>query len=254
MVDAVPIPEKTDTYCPVPHGWLLDRTLDACEAQLPVKLRKASYGLNQGGNQLFAVLYFEALKKDADLSLVIGCRNSYNKTLTGAICGGAGAFVCDNLAISGTSFTFFRRHTANALRDLETLVDDGVSICWDQFVRTEEELESFNQVEMADDDVFAALGVMCCRELIGSNQMNAARRYWEKPPHEEHEERNLFSFYQAVTSTLRTTPASRMRTVHADLHRCALDLHQAGGNGWSVPDEPEPVPAALPVPVIAEAK
>jgi len=237
VVDAIPLPEKTDTYCPVPHGWMLDKTLDACEKHLPVRLRKAEYGLNMGGNQLFAVLYFEALKQDADLSLVIGCRNSYNKTLTGAVCGGAGAFVCDNLAFSGDSFTFFRRHTPNALQDLEKLIDDGVGICWDQFCKTEAQLETFNQVEMKDDDVFAALGVMTCRGLIGSTEMNRARRYWEKPPHEEHEGRNLFSFYQSVNHALKGAAANRVMKAHSDLHRFAVDLQQVDGNVWAIPGE-----------------
>ena len=60
-----------------------------------------------------------------DYGLVIGLRNSHDKSFPASIALGSGVFVCDNLAFSA-EVTIARRHTRFIERDLPRVVHTAV--------------------------------------------------------------------------------------------------------------------------------
>jgi hypothetical protein len=62
---------------------------------------------------------------DRGYSLLLGLRNSHDKSFQSSIAIGERVFVCDNLAFHG-KYVATRRHTTHILRDFPKMVDDGM--------------------------------------------------------------------------------------------------------------------------------
>jgi hypothetical protein len=71
---AVPVPEPTESYHPVPYG----RFVEEVELHVPrfgLKIQSEAFALAKGGNQMFGVLTCVNGKSAADYALAIGVRS-----------------------------------------------------------------------------------------------------------------------------------------------------------------------------------
>ena len=84
-----------------------------------------AHALWQDGRRYFGLLEVHNGAAHDDYSLVIGLRNSHDKSFPAAIGLGSGVFVCDNLAFSA-EVTIARRHTRFIERDLPRVVHTAV--------------------------------------------------------------------------------------------------------------------------------
>ncbi len=220
------IPAPTDSYQPVGHQHLVDRAKCLFVERLGYEVAAEGYGLARDGAQMFGVLRFEAPDKRKPWGPVVGLRNSYDKTLSVGIATGACVFVCDNLAFSGSALTLMRKHTSNVLEDLDGLLGDAAAKAGTQYQALDEELRSFKGVPLSLDQGFAELGVLFGRKTIQATQFTAAVRAWENPEHSAHSRKDLYCWYQAVTSVLRRAAPGRALAQHTALHDHALALRR----------------------------
>ena len=98
---AIPVPEQTRTYTPVPNEelWkMLQRTAEMRGLQLS----EPQMGVAHKGQRLFGVADITNQDHlDEEVRLTLGFRNSYNRTLSVGVCFGSKVFVCDNMCFSG---------------------------------------------------------------------------------------------------------------------------------------------------------
>ena len=80
----------------------------------------------EDGARYFGLLQVVNGSHPEDFGLVVGLRNSHDKSFPAGLVVGASVFVCDNLSFSG-EVTFERKHTANMLRDLSWMISETVS-------------------------------------------------------------------------------------------------------------------------------
>src|ERR1041385_4167691 len=125
-VFAVPTPPATSTYVPLSYESFLTRI----EKQLAVEgmiIKEEHLALSNNGQRMFGLLGLEMPGTEHKAyRLVLGLRNSYDKTVSTAVCIGANVFVCDNLSFNG-EVTFTRKHTVNLMRDLSWLIVETIS-------------------------------------------------------------------------------------------------------------------------------
>lgn len=106
-IQAVQVPNNTDTYEAIPHIDIIDMIMDCSDRNnLPVK--SAQYGMTKDGNRMFGVINFDIGSVEG-MSWSMGFRNSYDKSMAAGICAGQKVFVCDNMAFSG-EFNVTRKH------------------------------------------------------------------------------------------------------------------------------------------------
>lgn len=77
---AVPVPEPTDSYHPVPYR----RFVEEVELHIPrfgLTVTSSQFALAREGRQMFGVLTCANGKPDADYGVAIGVRNSYDRSL-----------------------------------------------------------------------------------------------------------------------------------------------------------------------------
>ena len=212
----IPIPEETPTYKPVSHYDLATNLAEVSGTLLrDYQLEKSQYGLARDGNQLFGV---HTYRNGSDsMGLSIGFRNSYDKSMSVGIAIGASVFVCDNLALTG-EIAIARKHTANVWQDLEELIITTIYRSQNNFTRIVEDAQVMQGQHLSDNDAYRLIGLMYGNGIISPRQIPVVKKEWLTPQHDAFEDRNTWSFYNAVTEALKTAPPTQIMERHIALH------------------------------------
>ena len=99
----------------------------------------------------------------------------------------------------------------------------------DHFYDMTQDLDSFRGIQMSEEQVGAALGVMYARRQLRSSEVIKALDYFRCAPHPEHRTGDLFGFYQGVNHALKAASPYRAMDAHAQLHDFAIDLREMDG-------------------------
>ena len=213
----IPLPKETRTYKPVSHYDLAVNLGEVSGGLLRgYQLDKAQYGLAREGNQMFGIhTYRNGISSSMGLS--IGFRNSYDKSMSVGIAIGASVFVCDNLALTG-DIAIMRKHTANVWNDLEELTITTIYRSQHNFTKIVEDAEIMRGRYLSNDDAFRMIGLMYGNDIISPRQIPVVKREWLNPTQPDFEERNVWSLYNAVTESLKSSPPNKIMEKHIALH------------------------------------
>ena len=213
----IPEPVLTKTYQPVSHGDLADTVRRVGEDILhDFSFHKEQYGLAKDGNQMFGIHTYK--NHSDEMGLSIGFRNSYDKSLAIGLAMGASIFVCDNLAFTG-DVTSFRKHTANVLVDIEKLILSTIYSHKSNYYEIQEEAETLKQRTVTNDRAFSLMGQLYGKGILTPRQLPIVKDEWLSPTYEDFNPRTMWSFYNAVTKGLKTTPPRQIMEKHIKLHR-----------------------------------
>lgn len=215
QVEGIPIPAATKTYSPIHHLDIVDIMIPTALDLTGMTLRKEMFGVARKGSQFFFLLSFE--NGNEEMGFSVAGRNSYDKSIKVGIGIGASVFVCDNLALSG-DITIMRKHTGNALEDLK---DQAVTTLYrnkGNFDRIVEDATKMKKIAVSDDEAFAFLGMLYGRDLLLPRQFTQCLDEWKAPQHEEFKPKNMWSLYNCVTETLKSTPPGKVMENHRMLH------------------------------------
>jgi len=213
----IPLPPETRTYKPVSHYDLAVNLADISNGLLRgYELEKSQFGLARDGNQMFGMMIYRNGVSDS-MGLSIGFRNSYDKSMSVGIAIGASVFVCDNLCLTG-DIAIMRKHTQNIWSDLEELTITTIYRSQHNFHRIVEDSEVMRSRYLANDDAFKLLGLMYGNDIITPRQIPVVKNEWLKPGHDEFSDRNVWSFYNAITEALKSTPPNKIMEKHIALH------------------------------------
>jgi len=113
----IPVPRVTRTYQPVSNEQLLDM-LKVTTSRYDLQLENPQFGTSNNDQRLFGT--YEIVNHDHfgnQVRLMLGFRNSYDKSLSVGVCFGSKVFVCSNLVFTaytdetGITGNAFHRHT-----------------------------------------------------------------------------------------------------------------------------------------------
>ena len=221
-LDLIPMPEPTESYVPVSHYHLADKFLTISQDILrDYVLIGENYGIARQGNQLFAVLKFKSEKSDMGLSIAF--RNSYDRSMAIGMAIGAMVFICDNLALSG-EIVVMRKHTKNVWTELEETAIATIYKSQKNYEQIKADAEAFKALPMENMEAFQLMGVLFGNNIISPRQMMVLKSEWLKPRYEEFRSRNLWSFYNAGTESLKSSPPSSIMEKHVRLHNSILKM------------------------------
>lgn len=131
---AIPVPEATRTYTPVPNEELWNMLSRTAELK-GLKLGVPQMGVAHKGQRLFGVADITNQDHlDDEVRLIIGFRNSYDKTLSVGVCFGSKVFVCDNMCFSGYTSEgedavgqVHKRHHSDVWDGLQVKLEEAMS-------------------------------------------------------------------------------------------------------------------------------
>jgi len=213
---AIPLPQETRTYKPVAHHELATMLGAIASDLLPeFELVNTQFGLARDGQQLFGV---HTLKNGSSaMGLSIGFRNSYNKSLSVGIAVGSTVFVCDNLCLHG-DVTVLKKHTLNVVASIESLALSAIYKSRSAFNQIQTDAEVMKGIPMSDDEAYRTIGLLYGNGIITPRQIPVVKNEWLTPSHDDFEERNLWSFYNSVTESLKSSPPQSIMERHLNLH------------------------------------
>jgi hypothetical protein len=201
VIDMAPTPEATDSWVPIPHAELLGR-VEETVTRGGMWVVNQAHGLTHDGDRYFGMLQVANGKSHEDYGLVIGVRNSHDKTFPAALCLGAGVFVCDNLSFSG-EVKLARRHTRFVRRDLPQVINRAVGMLTDHRQKQDVRIEAYKECPISDqrshDIVINALD---CGAVPATKIPHVLKEY-RNPQHEEFRRRTVWSLFNAFTEVLK---------------------------------------------------
>lgn len=197
----VTLPRRTATWQPIPHHDLLTLV----ESTLPrygMQVVEQAHAITHDGMRYFGLLQIANGSNHPDYSWVLGLRNSHDKRLPAGLVLGSQVMVCDNLSFHG-EIQIARKHTTGILRDLPGLVHDAVSKLSHNWHRQDRRIERFKETELtslkAHDLTIRALD----EAVICGSMIPKVLQEYRQPRHPEFRPRNLWSYHNAMTETLK---------------------------------------------------
>ena len=194
---AVPVPNSTSSYRPVPYS----RLVEEVELHVPrfgLTVQSSAFALARDGNQMFGVLSCTNGHADGDYALAIGLRNSYDRSLAVGMASGVRVFVCDNLAFSG-EIQMSRKHTAHVFRDLPDLIYRMLSNLTVLKARTDDEIAHMKVRELPQALAHHLMIQAVKGGVITASRLPLVIEAWEVPVHEEFRPRTAWSLFNAFT-------------------------------------------------------
>lgn len=216
QLDLVKVPEETDSYVPVSHYHLADKLVNiSCDILRDYVLVGENYAVARQGNQMFAALKFQ--REQSDMALSIAFRNSYDRSMSLGLAIGASVFVCDNLMLQG-DIVIMRKHTKNVWHELEDLAITTLYKSQKTFDQIVADTTVLKRQRLQNDEAFMFMGLLLGYNIISMRQVTVLKDEWLHPSHPEFEERNMWSFFNAATESLKSCPPVSIMEKHAQAY------------------------------------
>ena len=183
----VATPDRTQTWVPIPHATLLDGVQHALEGA-GLSVVHEAHALARDGNRFFGLLELrDPTATDGDFGLVVGVRNSHDRSFPAGLVVGSNVFVCDNLAFSG-EVRLDRKHTVHIARDLPQLIASAVGRLGTLRHHQEERFATYRQHEIGDATAHDLVVRALDARVIPAARVPLVLKEWRTPRHAEFKE------------------------------------------------------------------
>ena len=199
---AIPTPEPTATWRPIPHVELVDM-LDRVLNHFSMHIREEQFALRRDGSVLFGVLQL-AWGETQDGVAALGLRTANNKTMSLQICAGLSVFVCDNMCFRGDMIALKRKHTARL--NLKEELTGALIRFQDHFVRLTDEIKGLKERWIADMEAKALMHDVFTQGLMPVRLLPDVSNQYFEPTIEAFEARNAWSLHNAFTGAAKAMP------------------------------------------------
>ena len=226
---SAPVPDKTDSYTPIPHKAIIQNTGDVL-INLGFKIKKTIYRSSLDGF-VGQGEYHLQYGDDNEMNLMVAWQNSYNKLISFKYAVGAHVIVCSNGVVAGDLGAYRRKHTGDADQEafgkMESYLGEAASI-FDQLVKDREQLK---RIDLSPRQMAEMMGRMFIQEqIITSTQINIMKRELEKPTYDYGVPvENAWSLYNYATHAFKEDSPRNWLKRHIDLHKFFSDEFMSGG-------------------------
>ncbi len=201
-IQAVRTPDSTESWQPIGHAFLVDRVQNQIEEN-GWKIQDSYHSLHRYGLRYFGLFHIENTGVDnSERGTILGLRNSHDKCFPAGLCMGNAPFVCSNLIFTN-EVVLARRHTKNILRDLNQVIARTLGAMTGTWANDEKRIEAYKGYELdnahANDLVIRSFQ----SGAISKAKIADVVEQWQKPEHEDFEDRNMHSLYNAFTHVLK---------------------------------------------------
>lgn len=204
-LDKMEAPQGTDTWKPISHGRMLGLVEGAVE-KMGLHVVEQAHGVTAEGRRYFGLLQLQNGKNPDDYTLIVGVRNSTNKSLSAGLAVGSQVFVCDNLAFSA-DVVLGRKHTVNIDQDLPGLVLGAVEKLGGLRARQDARIEAYKTTEMTDMQAHDLVIRGFDKEIYTATRIPRILAEWREPRHPEFRAgRNAWRLFNAVTEIAKDSP------------------------------------------------
>jgi len=221
-VEKVNTPRATETWTPIPHIQLITQVEHAIKSN-HLSVGTFAHSLSHNGARYFGLMEITNPDNAEDYCLVLGLRNSHDKTFPAGIVAGASIFICDNLSFSG-EVKLARKHTRFIVRDLPNIVQQGIGRLMEKWHDQSTRFNAYKHHAIDDtqahDIIIRATDVGVCSNRL----IPAVLKEWREPRHDVFQQRNVWSLFNSFTEALKETSLPELPKRSEALHGL-LDSH-----------------------------
>ena len=199
-----PTPERTNTWVPVAHSRLLELAQSTIEAQ-GYSVTNESHGLWGEGARYFGLFELANGHAADDYSLVLGLRNSHDKTFPASLALGSQVLVCDNLSFFG-EVVLTRRHTRFIERDLPGIVTQAVGRLSEMRIQQADRIDAYKEKRIRDRTAHDLMVRAVDSRVIPVTQLPLVVKEWREPSHDKFTEngRSVWRLFNAFTESFKS--------------------------------------------------
>ena len=215
------LPARTDSYSPVPHSFFLDTVNNEINdaGGLVVTGQRVYSSLN--GQKLvgFTSVKHQGLETDPDfgLEMMIGYKNSYDKSMSAALVAGVSVMICSNGCIGGDMVTFIRKHTGTIQEELSVKVQEAIKSMKEGFGNLVLEIDIMKDYQLTAKQKAELMGVMYFEEnMVTPNQLSVIKKEMETSEHFKGD--SLWDLYNNVTESFKSSHPLTHIEDHIKLH------------------------------------
>ena len=202
QLSALATPPRTRTWVPIAHDCLL-AGVEQSLSHSGLSIVSEAHGLTRDANRYFGLLQVANGTDADDCSLVLGIRNSHDRSLPAGLVVGASIFICDNLSFSG-EIRLARKHTVHVERDLPQLIDRAVGQLGDLRRTQEQRFAAYRTHELTDAQAHDLVVRAIDARVVPTTKVPEVLREWRQPRHAEFREgRTAWRLFNAFTETLK---------------------------------------------------
>jgi hypothetical protein len=161
-----------------------------------------AHSLSHDGQRYFGLMEIHNQRQHDDYALVLGLRNSHDKSFPAGIVAGATVFVCDNLSFSG-EVKFARKHTRFINRDLPHLIGRAVGQLSEKWHQQDQRISSYKTHQLDDEEAHDLIIRSVDLGVCANSYIPDVLQEWRKPRHEAFEARNVWSLFNSFTEALK---------------------------------------------------
>jgi hypothetical protein len=202
QLQSVETPLATETWMPIPHFALLGGVQAQIEQQ-GLHVVAEAHALAREGARYFGMLQLTNGSNPDDYGLVVGLRNSHDKSFPAGVLAGIAPFVCDNLVFSG-EVVIGRKHTKYIMDDLSNLISRAVGRLGDLRRSQDERVLAYKHTGISDTQAHDIVVRALDAAVVPVTRVPAVLKEWRTPSHPEFAEgRNAWRLFNAFTETMK---------------------------------------------------
>jgi hypothetical protein len=188
---------------PIAHHRLLEQVEDSLTG-VGLKVIHEAHALSADQHRYFGLLEVANGQEHNDYGLVLGLRNSHDKSFPAALVVGAGIFICDNLSFSG-EISISRRHTRFIERDLPGLVQLAVGRLGDLRGLQDQRIANYKSTKLSHMRAHHLIVKALESRVIPATTIPTVVSEWRHPSHPEFTEggRTAWRLFNAVTEAIK---------------------------------------------------
>ena len=217
-LSSISTPRKTKSWVPISHHRLVNLTEKTIEDN-GFKIKNQAHGLWGNGDRYFGLFELTNGKKIDDYTLILGLRNSHDKTFPASLALGNQVLVCDNLSFFG-EVVLSRRHTRFIERDLPSVVTQAVGCLSEMRVQQDERISIYKSCEITDAIAHDLMIKSVDSGVIPVTKLPAVIKEWRNPKHQEFKEINssIWRLFNAFTESFKNRPLNTLPKRSQVLH------------------------------------
>ena len=217
-IEATPTPASTRTWTPIPHNRLIN-LVETTLGDSGFSVVNEAHALWGDGLRYFGLMEVKNGSSHNDYGLIVGLRNSHDKSIPAGLALGSGVFVCDNLSFS-SEVTLARRHTRFIERDLPEVVTRSVGRLTDLRGKQDQRIEAYKATEISDQAAHDLIIRSIDSQVAPVTQVPAVLKEWRNPRHAEFaaDGKTGWRLFNAFTEALKGRNLAKLPRRTQSLH------------------------------------
>lgn len=205
----LPAPIVTPSHHPIAHALLVDYARQAV-LTAGFEIVDEQHATARDNTRYFGGFALRGPDiTSTERELVLGLRNSHDKSFAAAVCIGTSMLVCENLCFAST-VRLDRKHTRKILRDLPHVLSNAMGSLIPAWTDHENRLTTYKNTEIGERHAAHLVCQLAESGSLGIRDILPTLAEFRAPRHPEFVGPTLFNLYNAATESLKGSDLSKL--------------------------------------------